>query len=225
VNFRTLLVSLMIFFLAFSPAHAAHLLKIGQIVPLAKTHTESFPTNFSDPDGLKCKVQYADPTLKDKFLQKLNEITGLKFSMDGNNLKYSGPRTIPGTDGASAQLLQQIIDNPTVTVQLTIVNDDPKVHLGSMYGYGQQTIDLADVTALNSRDSHRHGDGGVTHELAEAYYSAKYGLSNSAANYQNAHNNAGIKAENTFLKNTGGGVRPPGPSTGDFGTHRIVPGI
>jgi hypothetical protein len=53
VNFRTLLVSLLIFFLAFSPAHAAHLLKIGQIVPLAKTHTESFPTNFSDPDGLE----------------------------------------------------------------------------------------------------------------------------------------------------------------------------
>jgi hypothetical protein len=52
VNFRTLLVSLLVFFLAFSPAHAAHLLKIGQIVPLAKTHTESFPTNFSDPSGL-----------------------------------------------------------------------------------------------------------------------------------------------------------------------------
>jgi hypothetical protein len=52
VNFRTLLVSLLIFFLAFSPAHAAHLLKIGQIVPLAKTRTESFPTNFSDPSGL-----------------------------------------------------------------------------------------------------------------------------------------------------------------------------
>jgi hypothetical protein len=51
VNFRTLLVSLLIFFLAFSPAHAAHLLKIGQIVPLAKTHTESFPTSFSDPMG------------------------------------------------------------------------------------------------------------------------------------------------------------------------------
>jgi hypothetical protein len=52
VNFRTLLVSLLVFFLAFSPAHAAHLLKIGQIVPLAKTRTESFPTNFSDPSGL-----------------------------------------------------------------------------------------------------------------------------------------------------------------------------
>jgi hypothetical protein len=53
VNFRTLLVSLLVFFLAFSPAHAAHLLKIGQIVPLAKTHTESFPTNFTDPEGLE----------------------------------------------------------------------------------------------------------------------------------------------------------------------------
>jgi hypothetical protein len=52
VNFRTLLVSLLVFFLAFSPAHAAHLLKIGQIVPLAKTRTESFPINASDPSGL-----------------------------------------------------------------------------------------------------------------------------------------------------------------------------
>ncbi len=94
-----------------------------------------------------------------------------------------------------------------------------------MWGYGRQSIDMADVTTLNSKDSHRHGDGLIMHELGEAYYAGKFGLSNSTNNYLNAHNSGGIVAENAFLKNTGGGVRGVNAAPGNYGTHTIVPGI
>ena len=179
------------------------------------------PVKSVDPVGLKCLVTAQDDTQIDKYKAALERETGLTLSIKNGKLTYdsSVPRNWRGTDGVAAETLRQIIDNTNVTVQIELSVNNPEVNVGAFYGYGRQGIDLGDISRMNSADSHQHGDAAISHEMAEAYYGAKYGLSQSGRD--EAHNAAGIPAENSSLQSTGGGWRTPDAGYGDFGNHQI----
>jgi RHS repeat-associated protein len=173
------------------------------------SYTRNNPLLFTDPSGMDVQVTCKVDKDHQKVCQQetaanLNNREGKKFDIEIKNgrLAIAGKVDLKALDARERKLYDVITDTtPGVTSTLNVYSKSDQITFGKFESNGVNSIDLSDLSALNSVDK-RLGGEVVAHEVIEGA-SSGLELGNNGEGYDSGHREANKyfgEAENPVIQ-------------------------